>query len=148
MSAQCDAGASVAASPIPRKRRHRRYKPQVPTVADMDRRTAAARNAARLVKRLEAELPGGSPTAGQRELITRAAMLSALAGDAEVAIIKGQAIDVSSYCTLANTQRRILVALGIGRDPKLIDATANDQSIPSTHQILRQYLTEEEIAQS
>jgi hypothetical protein len=88
---------------------------------DLDGRTAAARNAAKLIARLTAELPGGDATSAQHELVVRAALLSVLAGDAEVAIVRGQAIDVSAYCTLANTQRRILSALGIARDPKLIE---------------------------
>lgn len=95
------------------------------SVADLDRRTTAARNAAKLIERLQADL-GGDLTAGQQELITRAALLSILAGDAEVAIIRGQAIDVASYCTLANTQRRVLMALGLRRDPKIIDGHADD----------------------
>jgi hypothetical protein len=126
MTAESGTGASVAASPIPRKRLRRRYKPAVRSLTDMDRRYKAARDAAKLIARLEAELPGGAPpTAAQHELCVRAGLLSALCGDAEIAIIKAQAIDVSAYCTLANTQRRILSALGISRDPKLINGHAS-----------------------
>jgi hypothetical protein len=126
MTAECGADVRPADLPIPRKRRHRRYKPAVRSIADMDRRTAAARNAAELVKRLEADL-GGDPTTAQQELATRAALLSVLCGDAEVAIVRGQPIDTAAYCGLVACQRRVLSALGLTRDPKLINGHANGQ---------------------
>jgi len=62
MSAHCAADASPIVPPIPRKRRRKRYKASVRSVADLDRRTTAARNAAKLIERLRADL-GGDLTA-------------------------------------------------------------------------------------
>jgi len=125
MSAQCDADASAAASPP--KRLRKRYRRDVRTLADLDGRTAPARRARSLAARLCAELPG-DPTAGQQELVTRCALLSILASDAEVKILRNEAIDVHGYVALVNCQRRVLQALGLQCDPKIIDGTDGTQS--------------------
>jgi len=141
MPVDCDDAVATAVAPIPRKRTRKRYKPQV---RDIDQRTIAARRARELVDRLAAETANGHPTAGQAELIQRAVMLGVLAGDAEVAIARGTPIDVSAYCTLANTQRRVLIALGLHQqakdlDAKLIEQSAEDESFrKEVMEVLRQ----------
>src|SRR5260370_41995913 len=102
----------VDTASLPRKRLRKRYNPAVRSIRDMDRRYAAARNAPKLVKRLESDI-GGDPTAGQRELATRAALLSVLCGDAEVSIVHDQEFVVSAYLALANHTRSSLLSHGI-----------------------------------
>jgi hypothetical protein len=128
MSATYDADVGAAAPPP--KRRHRRYRRDVRSVADLDGRTRASRLARDLAARLRAELGAdGAPTAAQGELITRCTMLSVLAGDAELKIARNEAIDIHGYVALVNCQRRALQVLGgFERDPKLIDGTTNSHA--------------------
>jgi len=107
----------------------------VRSLLDLDQRCAAARRARALVATLEREL-GGDPSAAQRELITRVALLSVLSGDAEVAILNGVPIDVTAYCTLANTQRRILSTLGIERRAKVINTGHDDHDSAAVAELL------------
>jgi len=118
MSAQYDADASVAASPP--KRLRKRYRRDVRAVTDLDGRTTAARCARDLAARLRVD-SNCDATAARGELITRCTLLSVLAGDCEVKVLRGQPIDVHAYVALVNCQRRILQVLGIVRDPKIID---------------------------
>ena len=64
----------------------------------MDGRTRAARLAARLVGELENDLGGGELiaelTAGQRELVKRVAMLSAITEDIETRWLEHQTVDL------------------------------------------------------
>jgi len=96
------------------------------------------------VATLEREM-GGNPTSGQRELIQRAAMLSVLSQDAEVYIAQGKPIDVSSYCTLCNTQRRILQVLGLQRDSKLIDGNQPNDDSDDIKQLLSYFQNDSDI---
>jgi hypothetical protein len=127
MSAQYDADACVAVSPP--KRLRKRYRRDVRTLADLDGRTAPARRARDLAARLRADL-GSDPTAAQAELITRCTMLSVLAGDCEVKVMRNQPVDIHAYVALVNCQRRALSVLGVAPDPKLIDASANRVTNP------------------
>jgi hypothetical protein len=124
MTAEC--GADVRPADQPPKRLRKRYRRDVRVISDLDGRTAPARRARDLVARLQSDLgAGGGLSAAQTELVTRCALLSILAGDCEVKVLRNQPIDVHAYVALVNCQRRVLQALGLQRDPKIIDGSTN-----------------------
>jgi hypothetical protein len=86
------------------------------TLDAVDGRTVAARLAKTLVADLESDLGGADRlSAAERELVQRAALMSAMLGDAEARWLSGRSIDVAEYTTLANTQSRVLKMLGLER---------------------------------
>jgi hypothetical protein len=92
---------------------------------DLDSRTNAAKNARRLVAALEDGLGGHDAlSAGQRELATRTALTGAMCQDFEVQWLEGQSINIAQYATLINAQRRLLLTLGLRRQP--LDITPDD----------------------
>jgi hypothetical protein len=86
------------------------------TLADLDRRTAAARRARELVSGLESDL-GGSDylTVAERQLVQRAAVLGAIIEHYEALWLDGQAINVNEHLASINAQRRVLESVGLGR---------------------------------
>src|SRR5436853_578731 len=108
MSATFDAEVDAATPPPLRKRR--RYRRDIRAISDLDGRTAAARRARELSARLCAGLPS-EPTAAQAELIARGTLLSILASDCEVKVLRNQPIDIHAYVALVNCQRRVLQVL-------------------------------------
>jgi hypothetical protein len=86
------------------------------TMADIDRRTAAYRNADQLLHEILTDLGGeASASAGQRELAQRAAVLAAMIADSEAKWLRGDPIDLSGYLASVNAHRRILATLGLSR---------------------------------
>src|SRR5262245_42592385 len=89
------------------------------SLADMDGRTLAAKNAKALIASLEDDLGGADRlSAAERELVQRAALASAVLQDMEANWLSGRGLDVTAYTTLANTQSRLLKLLGLQRRPK------------------------------
>ncbi len=89
------------------------------TLGDIDGRTVAARNAKALITALENDLGGADRlSAGEREIVQRAALSSAVLQDMEAHWIAGRPLDVTAYTTLANTQSRLLKLLGLARRPR------------------------------
>jgi hypothetical protein len=125
--------SSDSRTPSGKPRRYRRprytqHKPRLRTLEDMDLRCSGAIRAKQLVADLTAELQsdlGGSTalTAGKRELVKHAALLSALAEDFEVAwITKRQPpMLLSEYLQALNVQRRLLVTLGLDRQQREVN---------------------------
>ena len=108
------------------------------SLADLDGRTIAARDAKALIGDIESDLGGADRlSAGEREIVQRAALASAMLRHMEAGWLTGRGIDVAAYTTLANTQSRLLKMLGLERRPrdvtpdlhKYIAATA-DKPLP------------------
>ncbi|HEY7248692.1 MAG TPA: hypothetical protein VH678_32920 [Xanthobacteraceae bacterium] len=88
---------------------------------ELDGRTAAARRARDLIAHLVADAGGNDNiTEGMRQLITRAAVIAAYVEDIEARWISGGNIKVEEYLAAANTQKRILEAVGLQRVPRNI----------------------------
>jgi len=86
---------------------------------DLDKRTNAARAAIELRDGIAADLGGYSAlTAMQRALLQNVATLGAMLEDLAAGYLSGEQIDRALYATLANTQRRLLVDLGLERKSK------------------------------
>ena len=85
-------------------------------LADLDRRTSAARAALELRKSIMADLGGEQIlSAMQCAIIDSAATLGAMLEDMAAAYLAGEGADLSLYATLANAQRRLLADLGLER---------------------------------
>src|SRR5262245_38505089 len=89
-------------------------KAQLRTLSDLDGRTLAARRARDLVAALTADL-GGDLSAAQGELVQRAGLLGAYLEDCEARWLGGDDVDLSTYLTACDRQRRVLTTLGLER---------------------------------
>jgi hypothetical protein len=87
------------------------------TLADVDGRTNAAKNARALVAALESDI-GVDLSAAERELAQRAGILGAVLEDSETRWIAGEPFDLALYGSLVNVQRRVLETLGIKRQAR------------------------------
>jgi hypothetical protein len=88
------------------------------TLADLDKRTSAAKRAHELIAAICSDLGGLDRLAtGERQLTQRAALLGTMAEDIEARWLLGEAVDPTVLCTLANAQRRLFEQLG-ARRPK------------------------------
>lgn len=90
------------------------------TLDQLDRRTAAAQRARRLVAELESDL-GGGLSAARRQLAQRAGLLSAMLEDIETRWVSGIVVNLTEYGSLVDRQRRCLEALGL--EHRLRDVT-------------------------
>ena len=66
----------------------------------------------------------GQLTAGAQQLAQRAAILGAMLEDYEVRWATGEQIPLLNFLAATNTQRRILIVLGLERKARPIDGTA------------------------
>jgi hypothetical protein len=97
------------------------------SLADLDGRTNAAKTARALVAELESDLGGADRlSAGEREIVQRAALASAMLRDMEAGWLTGRGLDVAGYTTLANTQSRLLKMLGLERRARDVTPDLND----------------------
>jgi hypothetical protein len=102
-------------------------KTRLMSLSDLDGRTAAAKAAKTLIRDLEADLGGADRlTAGERALVGRAAVTTAMVEDMEARWLLGRPIDVAAYTALVNVQRRLLTTVGLQRRPR--DVTPDLQS--------------------
>lgn len=86
------------------------------TLADLDRRTSAARAALSLRDSLASDLGGlDHLTAMQRELVENSAVLGAMLKDASARYLSGLPVDLTEFMALTNAQRRLLADLGLER---------------------------------
>jgi hypothetical protein len=93
--------------------------PRLKTLDQLDGRTAAAKRAALLIGALEADAGGADQlSTGQREIIKRAALASTLCEHLECTWLDGGSVDVSDYAVLSNLERRLLVTVGLTREPR------------------------------
>ena len=70
-------------------------------------------------------------TAGERQLVQRAAMCGAIVADFEARWVAGQSVQLHEYLAAVNVQRRVLVTLGLRRRPR--DVTPRLQEYLRTH---------------
>jgi hypothetical protein len=91
------------------------------TLADLDRRTSAAKRAHDLIDSVTADLGGLDRLAtGERQIVQRAALLGTMAEDIEARWLLGEPVDAITLCTLANAQRRLFEAVGLQRRSRTI----------------------------
>jgi hypothetical protein len=89
------------------------------TLDHLDQRTAAARAARSLVDHLTSDLGGDDQlSAGERELVKRAALCGAIVADFEARWVAGQPVELNEYLAAVNVQRRVLATLGLQRRAK------------------------------
>jgi hypothetical protein len=67
-----------------------------------------------LAASLESDL-GNDPTAGQKQLVQRAAVISAVCEDFETRFLLGEPFELPEYLVAANCLRRVLATLGLER---------------------------------
>jgi hypothetical protein len=88
------------------------------TLADLDGRTNAAKAARALVADLENDMGGADRlSAGERALVVRAAVSTAMIEHIEATWLSGGELDVTAYTALVNVQRRLLT-VGLQRRPR------------------------------
>jgi hypothetical protein len=125
--------ATPNAAVTPRKRdRHRGGKLRLKTLDHIDKRTMAAIRTRELIAAIENDLGGTEHlTECTKQLVQRAALLSALIESNEAAWLSGNAVDLATYFTAVNSQRRILVTLGLERRSR--DVTPDLQDYLAQH---------------
>lgn len=97
------------------------------TLGDLDGRTAAAKAARALVADLESDLGGADRlSAGERALVVRAAVTTAMLEHIEATWLSGGEMDVAAYTALANVQRRLLTTVGLQRRPRDVTPDLDD----------------------
>ena len=103
------------------------------TLADLDGRSRAARNARDIAAAMTADLGGEQDlTEAQRQLIQRAATLGALIEDFETRFLAGEQLDaLPKYLSAITTQRHVLSLLGLER--RAHDATPDIQNVSRRH---------------
>ena len=107
------------AAVLPRQTRTRQGKARLLTLDHLDQRTAAARAARSLVDHLTSDLGGDEQlSAGERELVKRAALCGAIVADFEARWVAGQLVELGEYLAAVNVQRRVLATLGLRRRPR------------------------------
>jgi hypothetical protein len=104
------------------------------TLADLDKRTTAARRARELIDAIASDL-GGDLSTGEQQVAQRASLLGCMAESLETQWLLGEPVDTAVYCTIINAQRRALETVGLKR-------RARDVGVPSLAQYLEQKETE------
>jgi hypothetical protein len=100
---------------------------------DIDGRTLSAQRARALVRSIEADL-GRDPSTGERQLALRAGLLAAIIEDIEARWVSGDAIEIDAYTKLINSQRRVLMAIGLERRPRDVSPRTLDDA--SLHRLI------------
>lgn len=101
------------------------------TLGDLDGRTNAAKAARQMIADLESDLGGSDRlSTGERVVVGRAAISSAMIEHMEATWLTGRPIDVGEYCALVGLQRRLLTTVGLERrsrdvTPALADYVAS-----------------------
>lgn len=96
------------------------------TLADLDKRTVAARAALDLRDSIIEDLGGADAiTTMQRAIIDNTATLGAALTDMAASYLAGEGTDLALYATLANAQRRLLADLGLERRARDVTPTLN-----------------------
>jgi hypothetical protein len=101
---------------LPRQTRTRKGKARLLTIDGLDARTAAAKAARQLIDSLTADKGGDDQlSAGERQLVHRAALTGAIVADFEARWVAGEPIPLNEYLSAVNVQRRVLATLGLER---------------------------------
>jgi hypothetical protein len=108
----------MAVDDMPRSKT-RQGKARLLTLNALDARTAAYTDALKLIDSLASDMGGDDQLSeGERQLVTRAALLGAIVADFETRWVTGQQIPLSEYLSAVNVQRRVLATLGLERRQK------------------------------
>ncbi len=91
----------------------------------MDARTAACAAAHQLIETLSSDLGGEDRlSAGEKQLVQRAAMTGAIVADFETRWIAGEQVPLGDYLQAVNVQRRVLATLGLERRQRIVGGVA------------------------
>lgn len=93
---------------------------QLLSLSDADCRRIPVRKVRALGRALKRDL-GDDLSTAQEQLVLRASVLGTLLENCEARLLLGQQVQLSEYLEMANTQKRMLAALGLKRVP--IDIT-------------------------
>ncbi|WP_301004808.1 hypothetical protein [Mesorhizobium sp.] len=93
-------------------------KARLVTLGDLDKRTAAAKQALEFRDLLISERGGDDIGALRLAIIEDVACVSAIIRDAQVRWLKGEQISLSELATLLNTRRRDAELIGIDPEPR------------------------------
>ena len=87
------------------------------TLGHLDGRTRAARRARELIAGIEEDLGGSDRlSVGERQLVQRAGILGSVIEHAEARFLAGGGeVELAEYLAAINSQRRVLMALGLQR---------------------------------
>ena len=114
---------------LPKRSKTRKGKIRLLTLDSLDARTAAYASASKLIETLSVDMGGMDQLSeGEKQLITRAAMIGAIATDFEARWVAGQKVELSDYLQAVNAQRRVLATLvsGLPRRAKDIGPSLGD----------------------
>jgi hypothetical protein len=93
----------------------------------LDQRTLAYRKGAALRSAIEEDLGGADRlSAVERQLTQRAAFLSTLIESWETEWLSGKRIDLPDLFAAINSQRRVLMSLGLARRPRDVTPTLQE----------------------
>lgn len=102
-------------------------KARLRTLDDLDKRTRAHRDTTELRESIAADLGGWDVlSAMQAEVITTASLMGAMIRDRAASYLEGEDVDLASFITLANAQRRHLEALGLVRRARNVTPDLKD----------------------
>ena len=120
-------GRPTALRNPPRRSKTRQGKVRLLTLDHLDQRSAAYAYACNLIATLSSDLGGDAAMSeGERQLVTRAAMVGAIVADFEGRWVAGQQVQLSDYLAAVNVQRRVLATLGLERRQRTIGPTLSD----------------------
>src|SRR5262245_55643232 len=92
-------------------------KAKLSTLAELDHRTAAARQVRDTISAIESDL-GGDLTTAQKALVERAAITSAVLADMATNWLTTGQLDAVLWATLSNLERRLYESIGLERRPR------------------------------
>jgi hypothetical protein len=105
----------------------RKGKARLLTLDALDYRTAAYAAARKLIATLSSDLGGDDQLSeGERQLVTRTALVGAIVSDFEARWVAGQKIELGDYLQACRTQCRLLALLGLQRRPRDVTPTWAD----------------------
>jgi hypothetical protein len=106
---------------LPRAKAKGAGKMRLQTLSQLDQRTLAARRVRTLIAAITLDVTGGDNnqlTEATKQLIQNAAMLAAIIESSASAWLSGDPVDLPSYYAALNSQRRLLLTLGLERRAK------------------------------
>jgi hypothetical protein len=112
-------GSDTGATRLLRHARTRQGRARLLTLDQLDQRSAACAAARELIATLSADLGGEDQlSAGEKQLVQRAALTGAIVADFEARWVAGQPVELGDYLAAVNVQRRVLATLGLRRRPR------------------------------
>lgn len=110
---------------------------QLVTLSDLDQRTLAAKRAHQLVEAMTRDLGADQDkhplSANMQQLVQAAAVLGAMIESDQASWLSGDKIDVSSFLAALNSQRRLLLTLGLERRAKDVSTLRLKEYLQQEH---------------